>query len=138
MMLLLADDTDYSRPLQHGEVQTKSALIAAVIGGFGKDLYGRIIQQLINSGGCGDNEANISFDRKKNKAYFYFSFDEDNVATLPYKDAVKLFHAYFNAFKKFIEEYQKEYLKKEWYKRFLEELPRLNKLYEEVVEEEKK
>lgn len=103
-------------------------------------------------GGC-----RISLDEKKNVWRFQgydLSPTEENIKELSYTDGIKLFHAYFNAFREFVEKYapelkeQKEWHPRNgyiepWYPDFLTELEKLNALYDqmvkkgEIVEEEK-
>jgi len=69
---------------------------------------------------------------------WYFHNDID-IVTISYSEGISLFHHYFSAYKILVEQYlppeQKQKITNtEWWPKFLSELPKLEKIYNELVE----
>jgi len=69
---------------------------------------------------------------------WYFHNDID-IVTISYSEGISLFHHYFSAYKILVEQYlppeQKQKITNtDWWPKFLSELPKLEKIYNELVE----
>lgn len=144
---------DYSK--EFSSKDHPQTFMVLVIEAFPKNHSPWIIEILVKKSYCGYNDLSISVDKEQNLVIFASSWGEDvdpPATTLPYPSAIKLFHAYFNAFKTFVEEYAPEFMVEttrevrkldengkpiyediKWYPKFLTELKKFNALYDEMV-----